>query len=293
MPWYNARVGRLYVFYIYNTDDVRYVPNNNGVGGTPRADSVGVIAYRSSVDGGLTWDERRELELPVDAIDLRNPWGGKHRLLWLTGHPVEHGDAIYLGLSKMGTVVNNNPFADTEAFVVKLTETAPGQFTASLSAPIQSGGPITEEPSPIVFDDGTINVAFRTVSGQQGEAWSTDDGATWDVDWARDESGDVVPQPRAKAAQFVLPDGRIFLWGHNNDEVPENTFTGSRNPVYYRLGHRSGDRIVWGPAQILLSDPDAATRISYPSLVVIGEEILIAATDKQTARLFRFPLVDL
>lgn len=291
MPWLSS-TGRLYVFYAYNVDDVRLVPNNDGVGGSARVDSVGVIAYKSSTDGGHTWSERGTLELPETSIDLRNPWGGGHRLFWLSGHPVERDGAVYLGVSKSGTVRWDSQFIDTEAFVLAVREGGAGVLAVDhLSSRISTAGAVNEEPSQIVFPDGTVNVVFRTTAGQLGEAWSTDDGATWTVDWAHDADGNIVPQPRAKGAQFLLPDGRIFLWGHNNSVVPNpGSFNGPRNPVFYRIGHRVGDRVAWGPARMLLSDPNPETRISYPSVVVVGDELLVAATDKATARIFRFPL---
>jgi hypothetical protein len=293
MPWRNPNTERLYVFYTYNANDIRFIPNNTGGGGSTRCDAVGVIAYKSTIDGE-TWTERRHLDLPASPIDLRNPWQGAHRQLWTTGHCVQHGDAVYMGVSKMGTVRLNTPYLDTESFVVKAWETAPGVLAATCSSGIRSTSIVSEEPSPLVFDDGTINVAFRTIAGDQGEAWSTDDGATWTVDWARDRAGKIVPQPRAKAAQFLLPDGRIFLWGHNNNSVPgTNSFGGPRNPVFYRLGERTGPRITWGAPRLLIWDKNPAVTISYPSVLADGDGLLVAATDKRTAKIFRFPLADL
>lgn len=295
MPWLDAATGRLYVFYTYNVDNITVVPNNDGSGsGAGREDSVGVVAYRSSVDGGTTWSQRRHLDLPATAIDLRNPWGGAHRLLWLSGHPVQHGGSVYFGLSKMGVVADNYMWGDTEAFVVKATETSsPGVLTGSISAPIRTPEPVNEESSPVVFADGLIAVTFRTDTGSLGEATSSDDGATWDVRYARDDAGAVVPQPRGKAPQFMLPDGRVFMWGYNNNVVPVDAFGGPRHPVYYRLGVRNDDRIVWGAPRLLLWDKTMTAQMSYPGVVVDGDALLVAVTEKVTARVFRFPLTGL
>lgn len=294
MPWLDAVTGRLFVFYTYNVAGLELVPYNDDPGGLPRCDSVGVVAYRSSTDGGLTWSARQQLTLPVSAIDLRNPWAGAHRLLWLSGHSVQHGAAAYLGLSKMGRVYPAGyMFSDTEAFVVKVWEASPGVLASSVSAAIRTEHAVNEEPSVVVFDDGLISVLFRTNIGRLGEAVSDDDGATWSVDWARDRSGSVVSQPRAKAAQTLLPDGRVFQWGHNNNVVPADAWSGPRHPVYYRLGERAGDRIVWGSPRLLLCDQTMTAELSYPSMLVDGGALLVATSDKVAAKVFRFPLAGL
>lgn len=271
MPWLHN--GRLYVLYTYNVNDVRI---------SPFEDVIGVISYRSSTDGGQTWSTRRDLIYPATAIDQRNPWTGAHRLLWTCGHVVDHDGGGLLGMTKIGANFN-----DTEAFTVKVVETVPGELTCQCSPAIATP-PNAEEPSPLVFDDGVINVAFRTTSGRQGEAWSADNGTTWQVGWAEAQTGGIVPQPRAKAAQFLLPDGRVFLWGHNTAGDPATW--GPRNPVTYRLGVRHGPRLLWGPPRLLLWDQAMATTMSYPSVIVVGDELLVAATDKKTAKVFRFPL---
>jgi hypothetical protein len=286
MPWLHPS-GRLYVIYTYNVHNIRAIPGTDW----ERMDAIGVVAYRSTTNGGYTWSARRTLDLPSHPIDMRNPWGGAHRHFWLSGHCVTHGNNAYFGLSKMGAAPGGWLYADTESFITKMWETQPGTLTATMSQSIKCPGAVSEEPSPIVFDDGVVNVAFRTIDGQLGEAWSTDGGTTFSFDWAHDAAGRVVPQPRAKAAQFLLPDGRIFLWCHLNGWAPaDQTFAGPRNPVAYRIGNRDGPRVTWGAPQLLLWDCTPTTGISYPSLTVLGDDVLIAATDKKAAKVFRFTL---
>lgn len=301
--WLDPRTGVLYCFYLYNIDDIRYVPDNDGVGGTTRADCIGAICYRVSTDNGVTWSQRHIADVPQTAIDGRNPFGGAHRLLWICGLPQTHDGAAYIGFSKMGLVDNGNMFVDTEAFILKarpltldeldLTEESldSPHVDFSLLGPIRNGGPVNEENSPVVFPDGLISTVFRTTSGQLAEAWSADGGQTWSVEWARDKDGGIIPQPRAKAAQFLLPDGRVLMWGHNNNSVPwSSSFAGPRNPVFYRIGQRVGYRIRWDEPKLLIWDKVPETTMSYPSFAIYGDELLVSATDKAMAKVFRFPL---
>ena len=304
MPRDDATSGALYLFYLYNYQNVRLVPNSGQPGGTPRADSIGRVCWKISRDGGISWGPRVECPpLPPKAIDLRNPFTGKKRLLWTCGHPIAAGGKLFLGFSKMGTVKNGNMFVDTELFLLRF-DSLPGSSIGPADAPDATprvtelprgkkgirgrGQQVGEEPSPVVFDDGVVNLVFRTTTGKLGEAWSMDGGQTFDVDWARRSDGvTVVCQPRAKAAQFLLPDGRLFLWHHNNTWPG---FGKHRNPVWYSIGERSGPRVRWGLPHALCYDTDPATKITYPSLIVYGEDVLISATDKAVAKIMKFPL---
>lgn len=300
MPFYDEANGKLYVFYVYNFEDVRSIPNSNGVGSTSRVDSIGRIAYKVSTDGGLTFGARSLITLPATTIDNRNPFGGARQLLWLFGHPVMNNGKLYLGYSKMGQVVGGNLFVDTTAFVLRMDVGAGGlsNFTVLPSDGMKQPTPfwggaamtLTEEPSIIVHDDGVINVYTRNDRGRLGESYSTDGGATFTNDWARQTGGSLtVYQPRGPAYAFKLPDGRFFLWTYNNNE-PD--FKG-RNPVWYRLGERVGNRIQWGVPKALLYYQDMDLRIGYPSAIVDGSDLLIAASDKTSARCFRIPLAEL
>lgn len=303
-PWYDSVNNKLYVFYVYNFEDVREVPNNNGVGSTPRVDTIGKVAFRSSTDGGVTWSARTLITLPAKAIDNRNPFAGTKQLLWLYGQPVFAGGKLYIGFTKMGEVVSENMFVDTEAFILRM-DVGPAGLSNFLQLPTAADGirvpvpfwccstpiKITEEPAIVVHDDGVIGVVMRTDRSRLGEAWSTDGGITFFTDWARllIDGWRTVYHPRSPASIFSLPDGRLFLWTYNTSDSGFN----SRNPVWYRIGTRVGNRIQWGPAYALAFYQTLSTRLGYPSMVIVGDVLLIAASDKSKARIMRFNLNDL
>lgn len=301
MPWYDAERDLLYAFYVYNFEDVRSIPNSNGAGSTSRVDCIGKIAYRVSADRGLTWGARNLITLGAKDIDNRNPFSGAKQLLWLFGQPVVHDGKLYLGFSKMGVVVGGNQFVDTESFILRADIGATlSNFTQlpstgtgiKMPVPFWSTGETktSEEPSIVVHSDGVVNVVARNERGRLGESYSTDGGSTFTNDWARQPDGYyTVYHPRGPGAMFSLPDGRFFLWTYNNGEPGFN----GRNPVWYRIGERVGDRIRWGAAYALCFYQTVSTRIGYPSLVVLDDEILISASDKTKAKLMRFPVTDL
>lgn len=475
MPWYDSASGALYVFYTYNYENVRSIPKNDGSASTPRVDVVGAVAYKTSLDGGITWSERSLIQLPKSIIDLKNPFGGEKIVFWLFGYPVWHGDFLYLGLAKAGPYTASS-LQETESFILRLavgpngigkatilpggadfekqtcpvgyvtkvdpvkyapkvsvfwsaqsnplykniargatvkigsethtivtgtgvgsiylaegtfvpvgapvylhsdesgafrcpdgyvrtvdTTVFPDRVTAywtnqslpefktlkakdlvrvgaktynqtnntgvgslylplsakdeiavgmpvfvpngplplplaeGIKAPVPfwntASGPVvaTEEPSVLIDDDGTIHIVARTDRGRLMEAWSTDGGITFTSDWARQNDGYLtVYHPRGPATMFPLPDGRILLWTYNNNA---SDFKG-RNPVWYRIGTRFGERIRWGAPHALAYDQDINTRIGYASFLVSGDELLVAASDKSSARLMRFPLAN-
>lgn len=301
MPWYDAERDLLYAFYTFNFEDVRSIPNSNGVGSTSRVDSIGTIAYRVSTDRGLTWGARQLIAIGAKDIDNRNPFAGAKQLLWTFGHPVVDAGKLYLGFSKCGVVVSGNQFTDTEAFLLRanigstLTGWAQlpnGGTGIKLPTPFW-GGPamtLTEEPSLVIHEGGALNVITRCDRGRLGESWSVDGGASFSHDWARSLDGFLtIYHPRGPGAMFRLPDGRFLLWTYNNGSAG---FTG-RSVVWYRIGYRAGNRIRWGRPAALCYSSDMAKVIGYPSFQVLGDELLVSASDKTCARLMRFPLAEL
>lgn len=296
LPYYDAANNRLYVFYTYNTTDVA------SINGAARVDSVGVLAYRTSTDKGLTWSARTELAIPTTAIDTNNVTNGAHKLFWMFDVPKFRNGFLYMGLSK----IHSMSFTITQSFFARvaippvsivLLPSGPNGVTALSTFGATT---ICEEPTGLLHSDGLITMISRTDKGRLVEAWSTDGGASFSVDWAMQTDGSTyILNPRGPASVWELPDGRFFLWHYDNTGP---LFTSPRNPVWYRFGSRSGNRVRWGAQQRMLIsalNTKAPRGMSYASMVVVGDEMLVAASDKGTeqggagAKLFRFRLSDL
>lgn len=296
LPYYDQQNDLLYVFYAYNRDGL------DKVGRSARVDCVGVIAYRTSSDRGLTWSERTELEVPATDIDARNVLAGEHKLFWLFDVPKFKDGHLYLGLSKISSM----KFSETEAFFARVSippssiELLPNGPNGVIADSTFGATHITEEPSILLHDDGLITMIARTDRGRLVEAWSQDSGKTFTVDWAQiEDESTYLLNPRGPASVWTLPDGRHLLWYYNN--IGEGTkFSAQRNPVWYRFGERVGDRVRWSSeVRTLATASNPGARIGYASMVIVGEEILFSASDKGTAhggtgaKLIRMPLSDL
>jgi len=296
MPYYDADNDKLYVFYTYNIDGLTSTDKVGG-GTTVRVDVVGTLSYRTSDDKGLTWSARTDLSLPSSNIDSRNAYSGAKQFFWMQDVKAANGK-VYLSINKAADA----GLTDTEGFFAEI-DIPP--TTVNL---LPSGGDglraddtfgsttITEETSAIFHSDGLISAFARTDKGRLTEFWSTDGGATFTADWARLSDGtSYVPHPRASPFVCELPDGRFFLWTYNKYGT---TFSGAdRDPVWYRIGVRSGNRILWG-VHHMLTFTATQNGIAYPSLVIDGTNVLIAASDKGTvsglygAKLLTFDLSD-
>ena len=152
-----------------------------------------------------------------------------------------------------------------------------------------NGSPVAEEPSFVFLDDSTIYCTFRTICGRLAEAVSVDAGVNFTSGWAEEANGRTIYHPRAKAVVHDLEDGRFLLWHHNNSE---KDFTG-RNVAWYRLGSRTGNRILWGAPKALAFADDLQAGVSYPAFLNDGTDLIITATDKKTARCWRVAKADL
>jgi hypothetical protein len=293
-PYYDAANDKLYVFYTYNTADV------TTVGASSRVDCVGVLAYRTSSDKGLTWSARTELTIPTTSIDTANVTSGTHKLFWLFDVPKFKDGHVYIGLSKM----TNMSFTTSQAFFAKVA-IPPSSITllpsgsAGISAQSTFGATtICEEPTCLLHSDGLITMLARTDKGRLVEAYSTDGGSTFTVDWAMQTDGTTyILNSRGPASAWELPDGRLILWHYDNDG---GEFTSPRNPVWYRIGERSGNRVRWGAQRKMLTSAlPASLRIGYASMIAVGNELLFAASDKGTAhsgsgaKLFRCDISEL
>lgn len=150
-----APSGRIFVFYVYNGENLRELPCGEGT--TKRMDSHGDYVFRWSDDAGRTWSAKRIL-IPVRAFDIdrNNSTIGKVRLFWNVGRPIISGHEVFLPLHKVGGF-GQGWFTNSEgAFVrsgdllhvddpsVATWETLP-EGESGLRTPADGGGPIAEE----------------------------------------------------------------------------------------------------------------------------------------------------
>lgn len=290
MPYFEG--GRLWIFYTYNTRDVRSIPLVDG-GTIGRVDMLGDMAVRYSDDFGSTWSDRIIVPIPRTDIDRENGFEGRETIYWMSGAPVRIGDEIYIGLSK-AISRKDGIVAVTEAFLFRTKNPVDPQAwelvpkgARGLRAP--DGSEVAEEPVLVEIGNGGLYVVFRTTSGKLAQAVSLDGGTTWDVNWARHTTGAPVRNPRAQPKVYRLSDGRYVLWFHNN---ADRGFL-NRNPVWMSCGEYKGGKLLWGEPSVLLYDPDPKVRMSYPSFLERKGKFLVSATNKKTARLFSFAISEL
>lgn len=80
MP-YLTPYGRIYAFYVYNNNNMRTVHSTDEEGFTTRVDTLGVMAYKFSDDGGESWSkERYYIPIRNFEIDNQNPYNGEVQL---------------------------------------------------------------------------------------------------------------------------------------------------------------------------------------------------------------------
>ncbi|WP_432890015.1 sialidase family protein [Kribbella sp. CA-245084] len=285
--------GRIYVFYTYNTDNLREVITDTGT--TPRVDTLGDMVFRYSDDHGRSWSEQRyTVPMRTFDIDRANPYGGKVLFWWSVGKPEIVGDAVYISASKVGGFREEGLGLQrtSEGFVVRseniLTETDPSAITwttlpdgdVGLRAP---EGEVAEEHKLVGLSDGSLYCTYRTEVGYVGAAYSRDGGRTWtDPDFARYASGLPIKNPRAATFVWDCGDGRYLLWHHNNS----NTWFGTyRNPVWLSGGIERDGVIEWSEPEIALYADDPQTSMSYPDLVHDDDRFWVTETQKSTARI--------
>ena len=301
MPYLTA-YGRVYVFYTYNSKNMRDV-----IASTPyarkRVDTLGEYAFKYSDDGGKTWSRQRWF-IPVREtnIDRRNPYNGDVRFFWGVGKPIRHKDSMYLGFTKVESF-GETFIAASESWFLRCAnidsqrdpakldwETLP-EGDDGLKSPKNS---IASEVNLTGLSDGSLFCTYRTVAGHPCHAYSRDDGKTWTKPafMTYGPGGKLVDHPRA--ANFVRKltegpyKGRYIYWFHNNKTKGWD----GRNPAYLLGGvevdGKDGSYIQWGEPLAVLYDKNPKTRISYPDFIW-DDGLYITETQKETARVHRIP----
>ncbi len=310
-----APSGRVFVFYIFNADDIRELPADNppySSGVTQRMDSHGHYVFRWSDDHGKTWSsERGSIPVREFEIDRNNPTGGKIRFFWNVGKPFMVNGKIFLPIHKVGgfgegwftssegaLLRSDDLFSCKNPIDAKWSTLPDGDL--GIRAPL-GGGPIAEEHSFTTLSDGSIFTVFRTIDGYPACAYSRDQGQSWEQsEYMRYANGRLMKHPRAANFVWKLRDGGYLYCFHNHggkplrDRPDRRTFayTG-RNPMWFSRGWEidsaSGKRIAWSQPEIGLYDEDPLVRISYPDCLDRGGHLLLSETQKNQARVHTFP----
>lgn len=302
--------GRIFVFYVYNADDIRELPADNPPmpgGKTHRMDSHGHYVFRWSDDHGRSWSKDR-MTIPVRefAIDRENSTGGAVRLFWNVGRPLVSRGSVFLTLHKVAgfgagwfmrsegaLVKSENLLLENDPRLARW-ETLP-EGDIGLRAPA-GAGPIAEEQSLLELSDGSFFCIYRSIAGHPVGCYSRDRGATWqEPGFLAYENGCPLKHPRAACFAWRLECGAYVLWFHNHGGAPLRRHPGrrdrsyeDRNPVWMSRGREvrtaHGLELIWEAPEIALYDDDPNVRMSYPDLREEGGRIYLTETQKAVAR---------
>jgi len=297
MP-YITEYGRIYVFYVYNIDDLRKVHSALEPGYYTRVDTLGAMVYKYSDDGGESWSEER-YRIPIRNFDIddENPYGGKIQFFWGVGKPIRHKGMLYLGYAKVGLFGEGFMEKDEGAFLrcpnietqrdpaALIWETLPEGKTG-IRAP---KGQVADEHNLVSLSDGSLFCTFRTVAGHNGQSFSRDDGKTWSQGQFAEYSpgGKLMKHPRAANFLRKYSNGKFTLWFHNHGcdltGDPSAAYLG-RNPAWLCGGVEKDGAICWSQPEIVLYSRDPNERISYPDFIEDHGEFYITETQKTAAR---------
>jgi len=302
--------GRIFVFYVYNSQNLRQLPCGDGV--TDRMDSHGDFVFRWSEDGGRSWSADRGV-IPVRefTIDRQNTTHGKVRLFWNVGRPLISRGEVFVPLHKVAGFGTGWFTRSEGAFVASsdlLAAKNPLQATwetlplgeEGLKTPA-GGGEIAEEQNLVELQDGSFFCVYRSVDGHPVGAYSRDRARTWEPPaYLTFRQGRRLKHPRAACFVWRLAHGGYLLWFHHHGGAPlrENPECrvrayDDRNPAWMARGEEvpgpRGHQLVWDEPEIVLYDDDPCVRTSYPDVWEDGGEIFISETQKQVARIHRVP----
>ncbi len=300
MP-YLTQYGRIYAFYVFNNDNMRTVISNDEEGYTNRVDTLGKMAYKYSDDGGESWSEDRYY-IPIRNFDIdnENPYNGNVQFFWGVGKPITHKGEMYLGFAKVGLFGEGFMEKDEGAFLkcsninteknpeLLVWETLP-EGTKGLRAP---EGKVADEHNLISLNDGSLMCTFRTVLGHNCQAYSRDDGKSWDVPEFMKDSPNGRPFKHPRAANFVrkYSNGKYTFWFHNHGKDlrhdPWSAYL-SRNPAWMCAGVEKDGYIYWSQPEIFIYSEEVDDRISYPDFIEDDGEYYITETQKSIARVHK------
>ncbi len=280
-----TRFGRIYVFYVYNGDDIRTLPNGKPM----RADTHGWYCYRYSDNNGMTWSERGRLPMRVTACDRGNDFGGTVQMFWGIGKPVTHGDTAWFAFTKLARYFledgegwfyrSDNVLTEPDISKVAWELLPDGDF--GLRRP--DFGSVQEEQNLVPLSNGDLYCVYRTTLGYAIESYSRNGGRSWSLpEYMRYADGRPVKNPRACPRLWQCANGRYLFWFHNHSGKDFN----GRNPAWLSGGVERDGRILWSEPEIALysnDPPGKEVRYSYPDLIEAEGRYWITTTQKTRA----------
>ncbi len=295
--------GRVYVFYTYNKDNIREVPD--AAGAAKRVDTLGAYMFKYSDDNGQTWSkERYEIPIAVMPIDLTNNFQGKTMFFWGVGKPIIFSGAAYFGWAKVGKWGVPGTLVTSQGQIMRsdnvLTEKDPQKVRWQTLPDGDQGlrapkGTIAEETNLVGLRDRSLYCTYRTIDGYNCHAYSRDGGRTWTPSAyaTYTPGGRRIKHPRAANFVWKTRNGKYLQWFHNNGgEAAHNPewvaggrgYYQNRNPAWILGGIEKEGYIHWSQPEILLYDDDPSVRMSYPDLIEDEGRYFVTETQKTIAR---------
>ncbi|MBN1394369.1 MAG: exo-alpha-sialidase [Pirellulales bacterium] len=279
--------GRVYVFYLYNGDEIRSLPSGKPI---PHPEVLGWYCHKYSDDGGRSWSaDRHRLPLPVTACDRANDWGGAVQIFWGIDKPKIVGRSVFFAFTKMGRFM----FENGEGWLFRsdnvLAESEPAKLHWSTLPDGEHGirspefGSYQEEHNVVPLDGGGLYCAYRTATGHPCHCYGSDGGRAWTkpehMTYA--PGGRKIKNPRACPKLWRTADGRFLFWFHNHGGRDHQ----ARNPAWITGGVEKDGAVHWAQPEILLYDRDARVQgMSYPDLIEQDGRYWVTETNKTEAR---------
>ncbi len=292
--------GRIYVFYTYNSENLREILDINKKPIT-RVDTFGKMMMKYSDDGGHTWSKKR-YEVPIRnfEIDDNNVYQGKIQFFWSIALPIIHKDAVYLPLSKVGNFGEGFMESGSGAILKSsniLTEQDPAKIKWETLPDGNIGllppkGKVADEHNIVSLSDGSLYCVYRTNQGHNVQTYSRDNAHTWTTpEWATySPGGKQMKQPRCLNKIYKFKNGKYAIFFHNNSSRNYQAHPlGNRNPTWLAGGVEKDGYIYWSQPEIFLYDMDYSQAISYPDWIEDNGEYYFTETQKTIARVHKIP----